>query len=58
MNVYIAKMTVPDPQTATVPSEPWPATTDKNNNKHPNATGRADVIPTRDIQMTFLSDTG
>lgn len=29
MNVYIAKMTVPDPQTATVPSEPWPATTDK-----------------------------
>lgn len=39
MNVYIAKMTVPDPQTATVPSEPWPATTDKH--KHPDATGRA-----------------
>lgn len=39
MNVYIAKMTVPAPCTATIPIEPWPATTGrtKKKNKHPDA---------------------
>lgn len=55
MNVYIAKMTVPDPQTATVPSEPWPATTDKQTQapRCPRLSGE-DVIPTRDIQKTSV----
>lgn len=33
MNVYIAKMTVPAPCTATIPIVPWPATTDRTGGK-------------------------
>lgn len=46
MNVYIAKMTVPAPCTATIPIVPWPATTNRTKNKakheHPDAADEAE----------------
>lgn len=44
MNVYIAKMTVPAPCTATIPIVPWPATTDRTGkkNEHPDAAYKAE----------------